>query len=170
MPQGLKQTSSVVAIGFKAQETAPNTFEQISVDLNLSPLDREVFVVLAVNLDPYTPDAVAGTDTRVSASLTTTSQTGVAEIANSNCLAASANVINAQGFVDGGVPFQTLGAETPPATLEYIGIIATNDFFVQVRGSGNLGAKACPGKLYGYRAKADAAIYSALVQSEVLSA
>jgi hypothetical protein len=102
--------------------------------------------------------------------LTTTSQTAVAEIANSNCLAASANVINAQGFVDGGVPFQTLGAETPPATLEYIGIIATNDFFVQVRGSGNLGAKACPGKLYGYRAKADAAIYSALVQSEVLSA
>jgi hypothetical protein len=170
MPAGLKQTSSVVAIGFRAAEAAPNTFEQISVDLNLSPLDREVFVVLAVNLDPYTPDAIAGTDTRVSASLTTTSQTAVQEISNSNCLAASANVINAAGFVDGGVPFQTLGAETPPATLEYIGIIATNDFFVQVKGTGNLGAKAAPGKLYGYRAKADAAIYSALVQSEVLSA
>ena len=170
MPAGLKQTSSVVSIGFRALEPAPNTFEQISVDLNLSPLDREVFVVLAVNLDPYTPDAIAGTDTRVSASLTTTSQTAVQEISNSNCLAASANVINAAGFVDGGVPFQTLGAETPPATLEYIGIIATNDFFVQVRGSGNLAAKAVPGKLYGYRARADAAIYSALVQSEVLSA
>ena len=170
MPQGLKQSSSVVSIGFIAQETAPNTFAQTSVDLNLSPLDREVFVVLAVNLDPYTPDAVAGTDTRVSASLTTTSQTAVQDISNSNCLGASANNINAAGFVDGGVAFQTLGAETPPATLEYIGIIATNDFFVQVRGSGNLGAKACPGKLYGYRAVASADIYAALVQSEVLSA
>jgi hypothetical protein len=170
MPQGLKQSSSVVSIGFIAQETAPNTFAQTSVDLNLSPLDREVFVVLAVNLDPYTPDAVAGTDTRVSASLTTTSQTAVVDISNSNCLGASANNINAAGFVDGGVAFQTLGAETPPATLEYIGIIATNDFFVQVRGTGNLGAKACPGKLYGYRAVASADIYAALVQSEVLSA
>lgn len=170
MPTGLKQSSSVVSIGFSATETAPNTFVQTTVDLNLSPLDREVFVVLAVNLDPYTPDAVAGVDTRVNASLTTTSQTAVQEISNSNCLAAAANAIKAAGFVDGGVAFQVLGAETPPATLEYIGIIATNDFFVQCQGTGNLGAKATAGKLYGYRAVASADIYAALVQSEVLSA
>ena len=54
--------------------------------------------------------------------------------------------------------------------LEYVGIIATNDFFVQINGSGNTGAKAVTGKLYGYRARADADIFSALVQSEVLSA
>ncbi len=170
MPTGLKQSSSVVSIGFAATETAPNTFVQTTVDLNLSPLDREVFVVLAVNLDPYTPDAVAGVDTRVNASLTTTSQTQVQEISNSNCLASAANAIKSAGFVDGGVAFQVLGAETPPATLEYIGIIATNDFFVQCKGTGNLGAKATAGKLYGYRAVASADIYAALVQSEVLSA
>ena len=169
MPAGLKQSSSVVSIGFTATETAPNTFVQTTVDLNLSPLDREVFVVLAVNLDPYTPDAVAGVDTRVNSSLTTTSQTAVQEISNSNCLAAAANAIKAAGFVDGGVAFQVLGAETPPATLEYIGIIATNDFFVQCQGSGNLGPKSTAGKLYGYRAVASADIYAALVQSEVLS-
>ena len=170
MPTGLKQTSSVVAIGFELTEAGPNTFIQSSVDLNLSPLDREVFVVLAVNLDPSTPDAIAATDTRVSTSLTTTSQTAVQNIGNSNCLAATANNIKAAGFLDGGVAFQILGAETPPATLEYIGIIATNDFFVQLQGNGNLGAKQVAGKVYGYRARADASIYSALVQSEVLSA
>jgi hypothetical protein len=69
-----------------------------------------------------------------------------------------------------GVPFQTLGLETPPATLEYIGIIATNDFFVQVNGTGNTAAKSVHGKLYGYRATATADIFAALVQSEVLSA
>lgn len=170
MPTGLKQTSSVVAIGFSVDETAPNTFTQGQVDLNLSPLDREVFVVLSINLDPFTPDAIAATDTSVAASLSTTSQTDVVNLSNSNCMAASSNSIKAAGFVDGGVSFQSLGAETPPATLEYIGIIATNDFFVQVRGAGNAVARGVDGKLYGYRAVASADIYAALVQSEVLSA
>ena len=50
-----------------------------------------------------------------------------------------------------------------------IGIIATNDFFIQVEGTANGVAKGVTGKLYGYRAKAGAATYAALVQSEVLS-
>lgn len=170
MPTGLKQSSSVVSIGFNATESAANTFTQASVDLNLSPLDREVFVVLAINLDPFAPDGVAATDTRVSSSLTTTSQTGVVELSNSNCLAHGSRLIRAGGFADAGVPFDTVGIETPPATLEYIGIIATNDFFVQVEGTANASAKQVNGKLYGYRAIASADIYAALVQSEVLSA
>jgi hypothetical protein len=170
MPTGLKQSSSVVSIGFSTTETAANTFTESSVDLNLSPLDREVFVVLAVNLDPSTPDSVAATDTNVTSSLTTTSQTAVSNLANSNCLAAAANVIRAAGFAGSGVSFQSLGAETPPSNLEYIGIIATNDFFVQVQGLANTGVKRVDGKLYGYRAIASADIYAALVQSEVLSA
>ena len=170
MPAGLKQSSSIVSIGFGVDETAANTYSQASVDLNLSPLDREVFVVLSVNLDPFTPDAVAGTDTSVAASLTTTSQTTVQNLSNSNCLAASTNSIKAAGFADSGVGFQSLGAETPPSNLEYIGIIATNDFFIQIAGTGNATAKGMDGKLYGYRAIATADIYAALVQSEVLSA
>lgn len=170
MPKGLKQTSSVVSIGFGVDETAANTFTQEQIDLNLSPLDREVFVVLAVNLDPFTPDAIDNTDTKVECSLTTTSQTSVANLSNSNCLAASGNFIKAKGFSTGGCGFQSLGAETPPATLEYIGIIATNDFFIQVKGENNNIALGMDGKLYGYRAVADADIYAALVQSEVLSA
>ena len=170
MPKGLKQTSSTVAIGFSVDESANNTFTQSSVDLNLSPLDREVFVVLAINLDPFTPDSQDGVDSKVESSLTTTSQTAVANLSNANCLAASGNFIKAGGNLAGGVAFQSLGAETPPATLEYIGIIATNDFFIQVKGTGNTSAKGMDGKLYGYRAVADADIYAALVQSEVLSA
>ena len=170
MVKGLKQTSSVVAIGFSATETAPNTFTQTTTDLNLSPLDREVFVVLAINLDPQTPDSVAGVTSQVQTSLTTTSQIATQEISESNCLARANTTIRMNaGSVD-GVSFSTLGIETPPATLEYIGIIATNDFFCQIQGVGNIAAKAVNGKLYGYRAVADASIFAALVQSEVLSA
>lgn len=168
MPAGLKQSSSVVSIGFSVAESAANTFTQGSVDLNLSPLDREVFVVLAVNLDPESPEMVQGTNTRTNASLTTTSQTAVATLANSNCLSVANERI--QSDATGAVGFTTQALETPPATLEYIGIIATNDFFVQVEGAGNAAAKGVSGKLYGYRAIASADIYAALVQSEVLSA
>ena len=170
MPTGLKQTSSVVPIGFSVTESAANTFTQASVDLNLSPLDREVFVVLSVNLDPDTPHAVAAVDTSVQSSLTTTSQTAMANLNNANCLAASANVIRSAGYVDAGVGFTTGFFETPVGNLDYIGIIATNDFFIQIQGDGNPNAKTLNGKLYGYRATATADIYAALVQSEVLSA
>ena len=171
MPAGLKQSSSVVSIGFSLPESAANTFTQSSIDLNLSPLDREVFVVLAVNLDAEVPtlDAATG-DTQVAASLTTTSQTTVANLSNSNALAVITNYIQADPTVPFAVPFSTSAMETPPATLEYIGIIATNDFFVQVKGRGNAAAKGVSGKMYGYRAVASADIYAALVQSEVLSA
>ena len=170
MPAGLKQSSSLVAIGFSVPESAPNTFSQGQVDLNLSPLDREVFVVLAVNLDPESPDAISGIDTTTNGSLTTTRQSGVVSLANSNCLSVCSERIRAAGFTDGGVGFQQQSLETPPSTLEYIGIIATNDFFIQIQGTNNFAAKGISGKLYGYRAVASADIFAALVQSEVLSA
>jgi hypothetical protein len=170
MPAGLKQSSSTVAIGFSVLESAPNVYTQDSVDLNLSPLDREVFVVTAINLDPTTPDALAALNTQVNCALTTTSQTAVVNLSNSNCMATATLDIRAAGFVDGGVAFTRNGMETPPATLDYIGIIATNDFFISIKGVNNLTAKFVSGKLYGYRAVASADIYAALVQSEVLSA
>ena len=170
MPKGLKQTSSTVAIGFSVQESAPGIFTEQQVDLNLSPLDREVFVVLAVNIDSSSPDAIAATNTAVDGQVTTTSQGTPVNISDSNCLAKRQERIRAAGFVDGGVAFSEQALETPPATLEYIGIIATNDFFVGVQGTNNLSPKTVAGKLYGYRAVATADIYAALVQSEVLSA
>lgn len=166
MPKGLKQDSSTVAIGFSISETAANTFTEQSIDLNLSPLDREVFVVTAINLDPESPD-LGATPSFTNCSLTTVSQTAVQTLANSNTLAVAQQRIQADAAR--AVGFQQQSLETPPATMEYIGIIATNDFFVQVIGGGNTNPKGVSGKLYGYRALADTSIYAALVQSEILS-
>lgn len=170
MPQGLKQSSSVVPIGFSLPESAANTFTQTSVDLNLSPLDREVFVVLAVNLDNDFCDAIAATNTAIRSAVTTTSQASMPLIGDANCIARTTNATKAYAGTGGGVAFTQQALETPPSTLEYIAIIATNDFYVQVQGTNNAGAKGVSGKLYGYRAVANADIYAALVQSEVLSA
>jgi len=169
MPRGLKQTSSLIVIGARVVETGPNTFTQGSVDLQLNPLDNEVFVVQAIDLETASPDAIAATDTSVNAALTTTSQTALPSLQSTNTMAIKNNIIRAAGFVDGGVSFETSSMESPPTGLEYIGIIATNDFFLQVQGAGNGGAKSVTAKVYGYRARADANIYAALVQSELLS-
>jgi len=168
MPTGLKQTSSVVSIGFSAAEAVAGTLAQSNVDLNLSPLDREVFVVLAVNLDSTAPEMVPGTDTAVKAGISSTSQTAMPQLSDANCLGRLTQSIRSAGGE--AVSFQSGALETPPATLEYIGIIATNDFFVQVQGVNNANPASMTGKMYGYRAQATADIFAALVQSEVLSA
>ena len=168
MPAGLKQSSAVVPIGFSVTESAANTFTQTQIDLNLSPLDREVFVVLAVNLDSGVPETITGTNTAVRTRLTSTSQTDIVNLDNANCMAALSHFTESDG--DSAVGYSSQALETPPSTLEYIGIIATNDFFVSIAGTNNVKEKGASGKLYGYRAIASADIYAALVQSEVLSA
>ena len=170
MPKGLKQTSSLIVIGARVAETAPSTFTQGRIDLQLNPLDNEVFVVQSIDLNVANPDALAGQNTSVSGALTTTSQTALPGLQDSPCMAVKEMAIRAAGFVDGGVGFESASMETPPTGLDYIGIIATNDFFLQVQGNGNAGVKSIKCKVYGFRARADASIYAALVQSELLSA
>jgi len=165
----LKRSSSTIVIGARIVETAPNAFTQSRVDLQLNPLDNEVFVVQAINLDAQAPDAIAATDTGTRLAMTTTSQAAFPTNNQSNLLASASREIRAAGYLDGGVGFEQSSMETPPVSLDYIGIISTNDFFLQIQGGANLTPKIGTAKVYGYRAKADAATYAALVQSEVLS-
>ena len=171
MPKGLKETSSLITIGFSVVESAPNTFTQSRVDLQLNPLDNEVFVVQAIDIQGDFPDALPGINTTVLSSITTTSRATMPLLSDSACLATSESQIRATpGGIEAGAAFQESSMDTPPSMLEYIGIISTNDFFVQVEGAQNLNPRRTQGKMYGYRARADASVYAALVQSEVLSA
>ncbi|GAG73728.1 unnamed protein product [marine sediment metagenome] len=167
---GFKKTSDLIAISFGNSETAPNTFTQEEIALQLDVLNNEIFVVLAVDINPSAPDALAGIDTTTVAQITSTSQTGIVYLSNSNTLAVSERQIRAAGFVDSGVGFSHFAGETPTAMLDYIGLIATNNFFFGIKGTANLTAKGASGRMWGYRARADASTYAALVQSEVLSA
>jgi len=167
---GFKKTSDIIAISFGLGETAPSTFIQDEVALQLDVLNNEIFVVLGVDLDVSNPDAVAATDTNVRASLTSTSSATVSNLSNTNCIATARESIMAAGFVDGGVSFTRAAETTQPTNLDYIALIATNNFFVQLVGFQNAAPKEVAGRLWGYRARADATTYAALVQSEVLSA
>jgi hypothetical protein len=165
----LKTTSSTIAIGFSLLESGANTFTQSRIDLQLNPLDQEVFVVQAIDLDPSAPFNVAGTNTSTEMSVSTTSLTAMGNINQSQVMANTKLDIRQDVGSITGVPFTRASGDEPQGVLPYIAIISTNDFFVQIEGSGNPGPRIGFGRMWGYRAKADASTYAALVQSEVLS-
>jgi len=167
--KGLSQTSSLIQISASVSELAPNTFTTAQVDLQLNPLDREVFVVQGVDLDLFAPDLLANLKTSSSLSLSSTRRTTVGGIDFPNVIAAKR--INTQSVTgDGAVTNEYVAIDTPSTNLDYIAIIATNDFFLNIEGTANVGTMAANARVYGYRARADASIYAALVQSEALSA
>ena len=110
---GFKKTSETIAVSFGLTEIAPATFIQEEIALQLDILNNEIFVVLAVDLDLDAPDAIAGQNTSVNASLTSTSQTTLANLSNSNTIANGSEAIRAAGFVDGGVTFVRSASTTP---------------------------------------------------------
>lgn len=165
----LKRSSDIIAVSARVEETAANTFTQHQISLQLDALNNEVFVILAVDMSLSPPDGIAGSDTGTLAQLATTSQTAITGYENSNIITRTERVIQGAGYVDYGAVFEHMAGESPQATLDYIQVVATPDLFLSMEGQNNGNAKACATRIWGYRAKADAATYAALVQSEVLS-
>jgi len=167
---GFKKTSELIAISFGLDETAPNVYTQEEISLQLDVLNNEIFVVQAVDINVAPPDGIAATDTSTVSQVSSTSRTSIGSLADTNIIAVSERTIRSAGFVDGGVGFSHFSGETPDSNLSYVALIATNNFFFAVRGNGNVGAKSSSGRLWGFRAQADADTFSALVQGELLSA
>lgn len=172
MPKGLKPSSSPIQISAAITETAANTLSIEQIDLTLNVLDNEVFVVTQVNLDVDAPDSIAATSTAVDATVSTTRRTTVGSIADQNVLASASRQIicNAGMTPDGGIQFDREDPLFSALEMDYLGIIATNNAFLNVVGTGNGNVKQVRARVYGYRATADASTYAALVQSELLSA
>jgi len=165
---GLKKTSEVVAISFSLNESAQNTFTQEEVNLSLSPLDQEVFVVVAVDLDPSAPSTVPSARTQSLATVTKSSQTSYKNLGSSNTIATAKRETIADAAM--AVSYQQSALDTPVAQAEYIDVIATDNFYVAIQGVNNTQTMSINGRLWGYRARADGATYSALLAGEQLSA
>lgn len=169
--KGLTATSSIIAISGGVAESAANTFTQEQFDLQLNPLDNEVFVVTAIDINLTPPDYDGARSTAVFGSLSTTSRTLIGTIGQSSVLAEARDSIQVDevGGNPNGVAFSRMSGETPATALPYLAIIATNDFYGQVQGASNQNAKGFNFRMWGYRARASSSQYAALVQSEMLS-
>lgn len=170
MPKGLKPTSGVITVSSDIAESAADTFTSEKVDLQLNVLDREVFVVLAIDLDVEAPANRTDSVTEMDLSLSTTERDSVGGINRSNVLAHKKVRFSNVGDTCIAVT-EYSSNDTPHAQLEYIGVIATNDFYLNIKGTGNgSGTRGGNARMWGYRAQADAATFAALTQSELLSA
>jgi len=175
----LKATSSPIAISTNFVQGAASTFNVQVVDLQLNPLDLEVFVVTAVKIDfNNLPTVVGIPDSLVQgefrASVCKSRPTAMQGIGDNNCIAA-ADVTQSTAFDAASNPIalayhENSPMDTPPSQLEYLDIIATDSFFIALDGTNTPNAATGAVRLFGYRARADSATYAALVQSEMLSA
>ena len=165
----LKRTSEPFIISQPIAESAANTFTQVQIAVNLNPLDQEVLLVLACDIDCFAPDMVPGLNTVVTSSISTTSRNSVGTISESNVVASQRIDVKTDGVQY--LAFDKLAAVEPTSDkIDYIAILATNNFFLQTSGTNNLGAKGANTRLWVVRAKADSSTYAALVNSELLSA
>jgi len=176
MPKGLTPTSSQIVISFGLNEDAADTFTTERIDLQLNALDNEVFVVTGVKMDVTVPTFLGGSGAIRYGMFATLSKQNIAQSISRDLdnpsVFASANhqlyvVGDGSGFL--GVASVSENNSDGPAIPDYIDIIATPDFFVNINGLAQSDPGGVAGKLYGYRAKADASTYAALVQSELLS-
>ena len=180
MARGLKQTSSMIEISTSSTSTsaAADVFTSKRIDLQLNPLDNEVFVVTGIKIDFDRPllegniALVGAQEAAQRCSLSTTEQTTYQGISNPNVMGASQVSVLFDPATGNYTALEQSPMDAPPTSMDYLTVIATNDFFVNYF----LGANYIIGqdagvqiRVYGYRAKADASTYAALVQSELLS-
>ena len=146
-------------------EAVANTFTEAEVNLPLSTLDREVFIVTDVQMALSTPEAIPATDTSMIGQVTKTSANGAANIAQPGTISLKVSVIR-----QGAVGFESTNPSDISSTggvNDYLAVIATPQFFVGVVGSNNVATGLARARITGFRAVAEASLYAALVTEEL---
>lgn len=168
-PKGLKATSSPIQVSAAVAETSLNAYATTELELTLNALDNEVFVITQVNIDVDAPDVRTST-TFCAATLSATPRATLGGINDSNVIAQAQRIIVTDGTsADTATPFDREDPLFSAQEMDYLYIVATNNMHLNFQGDNNANKKGARVRVYGYRARADAPIYAALVQSELLS-
>jgi|TARA_R110000823_G_C15903943_1_gene497195 hypothetical protein len=166
--KGITTTSSIITISGRIDELAANTFVTDTVSLALNPLDREAFVVYAVQSDIAPPDAIGGVNTGITLTLSTTARASTGGLNNSNVF--HQHILQIRSGAPGEmVSFAQSGPDSASTALPYLAIIATDNFHANLQGFNNTSVLQGQFKVYGQRVRLEASQYAALVQSELLS-
>jgi len=177
-----KRSSEIITISGQFKNNSSG-FQAQEFDLQLNPLDQEVFVVLSVTLDFMSPMPVPAfgivpssfSTLSYPAALSTTRPLAQLDISDSNVFGYARQDVTIGTDAAGSPTTYTIyeqSSDVPDTNLDYIAIIATDSYFLGTTDDANapISSNDVAFRIYGYRAKADAATYAALVQSEVLSA
>ena len=166
MAAGLKRTSQDFFVSAQITESAPNTFTTLEMTLPLNSLNREVFVITGIILDPATPTSIPATQTSSSLTLSRQLPTAFAGIGSFNTIALSSESING-GAAEFDFFSKSFGNQITDTGADYIDIVATPNMFLAVVGANNAGPLVSSARVFGYRATAEVGVYTALIASEL---
>ena len=166
MASGLKRTSSDFFVSAKVIESAANTYTSSTITLPLNALDREVFVITGIIFDPATPSIIPGLLTDSNLQLTRQVATNILRMSAFNLIGKSTESF-ANGAAESNFFSKTYGNQQIESGQDYVDVVATPNMFLGVLGSNNSGPLTSDIRVYGYRAKADVGVYSALIASEL---
>lgn len=159
-----KKSESITLVG-SVLVPAAGTFTQDQINLPLSVVQQQVFVIQSVSFDCQNTEAITGTATAMHLQLTSTSQTGQIFQDNLNLFAN----YDQQIITDGGAYLQYIDSENPSRTDlagHPIGILFTDNIFFGAASTNQTVDHYARVRITGYYAKADTATYVAGVASE----
>ena len=168
MAHGLKRTSSDFFVSATIAEAVAGTFREQTISLPLNSLDREVFVITGIILDPSTPESIPATQTTSFLQLTRNLAGGLQNLGNFNCIALSSESING-GVAEFDFFSKTYGNQIMQSGQDYVDVVATPNMALGIIGLNNAAAMSGTIRVFGYRAVADVGTYSALIASELNS-
>jgi len=165
-----KKMSNVFTVSVSLTESGAHTFTSDTVAMNVDPLNQEILIVLAADIDVQGVDLVATKNTAINCSISTTARTSPGGLNSNNVIAQKRIAIRADAA--NAVSFESQHPDSPAATnLEWIALVATDDIHLNIEGSADqVSAGTMQARLWMIRASVkDAGVYASLVQSELLS-
>ncbi len=165
---GLKQITDLVNIGANVNESAAGVYTESTVGINLSPVDRQVFVITDVSFTATNPERIPNTMTQNIVQVCKTTQTAIIGANDSDLISRTERNIYGGGAEFSGQELDFSGTQASTGGKnDYLMILATEDAFLGILGTANVGTMWGQVRITGFYATADAATYNALVLSEL---
>lgn len=170
MARAYKITSDPFYINGNVTETGNNTFTEVQISAPLDSLNREGLLVHAVYFSTSQPDSVANLQSIVECQLTSTSKTAIVQANDANLLAYRESIIVGGAAEFSGPHIHDMIANTDSYVADSVlGIVATDDVFLAVRGFNQTTTKSANVRIVCSRIQLSADAYAALVTNELSS-
>ena len=170
MAKAYTVTSDPFYINGTVTESAADTYTQTQISAPLDSLNREGLLIHAVYFTSSQPDRVANQTSLLQMQVTTTSKSTIVKANDANLLA-HREIITTGGAVEfSGPHVLDLVANTDSYSTEMsLGIVATDDVYLGIRGDNQSAAKGAQVRIVASRIKLSADAYAALVTNELSS-
>lgn len=170
MAKAYQVTSDPFFINGNVTETAADTYTQIQISAPLDSLNREGLLVHAVYFSGDEPGRVPNANSSVRYQLTATSKTAIVGVNDANLISGQQKIISGGAAEFSGPHLVDLvGSNEPYQMSDNLGIVATDDLFLAVKGDNQTAARSAAVRIVCSRIKLSADAYAALVTNELSS-